>query len=73
KTRSLAKNRSESSISEKSTETIAAPGSQERQDTTTDIEARMKEYVDVAIQATIAALIRNMQQYIDRQAETQRE
>jgi len=73
KTKNIAKSRSDSITSEDSTETITASGSQEPHGPITDIEIRMKAYIDATIQATTASIVQNLRQYIDQQAATQQE
>ncbi|CAG8795035.1 13712_t:CDS:1, partial [Cetraspora pellucida] len=67
-------NRSNSMASAESTDTVEATGSQEIQEPPmSDIKSRMRSYVDTAIQAASASLMQNMQQFMNQQAEAQRE
>ncbi|CAG8778554.1 9601_t:CDS:1, partial [Cetraspora pellucida] len=73
KTRNSNKSRSEGTISVNSAETVGFVSNQEGEDPTTDIESRTRSYIDIAIQAASVSIMQNMQQLINRQAETQRE
>ncbi|CAG8791542.1 13198_t:CDS:1, partial [Cetraspora pellucida] len=73
-TRSTVKNRSDSTASAESTDTVEAAGSQEIQEPSiSNIEIRMRTYVDTAIQTASASLMQSMQQFMNQQAEAQRE
>jgi len=67
--------RNESSISNESSETIASSASQSQDIQVSDgsIDNQTKLYIDTVIQSTAAAIMRNMQQLMDRQIETQRQ
>ncbi|CAG8762751.1 4603_t:CDS:1, partial [Gigaspora rosea] len=43
------------------------------QDPSTELEARMRGYIDVAIRASTESIMQNMQLYMDQQARTQQE
>ncbi|RIB18178.1 hypothetical protein C2G38_2185323 [Gigaspora rosea] len=76
KARSTSKNRDNSMTSEESTETVTTSNSQENQesqDPSTELEARMRGYIDVAIRASTESIMQNMQLYMDQQARTQQE
>ncbi|KAF0551565.1 hypothetical protein F8M41_023134 [Gigaspora margarita] len=62
--------------SKESTETVTMSNSQENQeaqDSSTELEARIRGYIDVAIRASTESIMHNMQLYMDQQARTQQE
>ncbi|KAF0547898.1 hypothetical protein F8M41_000250 [Gigaspora margarita] len=67
------KNRSDSTASRSSNETIGAVDNQETEDSSLGIEPKTRSYIDSAIQAATASIMQQMQQFMTQQAETQRE
>ncbi|CAG8778352.1 9394_t:CDS:2, partial [Cetraspora pellucida] len=64
------KGRSDSTMSESSTETIGTEDNQECEDHTIGLEIRMRSYIDSAIQVATVSIMQNMQQFSNQQAET---
>ncbi|KAF0465692.1 hypothetical protein F8M41_026226 [Gigaspora margarita] len=75
-TRNNTKNRSDSTASRSSNETIRAVDNQETEDSSLGIEPKTRSYIDSAIQAATTSIMQQMQQmqqFMTQQAETQRE
>ncbi|KAF0469307.1 hypothetical protein F8M41_025586 [Gigaspora margarita] len=65
--------RSESTTFESSAATIGVAENQGNEDSTASIEPGTRSYIDSTIQAATVSLMQQMQQFINQQAETQRQ
>ncbi|KAF0511328.1 hypothetical protein F8M41_018277 [Gigaspora margarita] len=65
--------RSDSTTSESSAKTIGAVDNQGNKDSMASIEPGTRLYINSTIQAAIVSLMQQMQQFINQQAETQRQ
>ncbi|KAF0475795.1 hypothetical protein F8M41_024545 [Gigaspora margarita] len=65
--------RSDSTTSESSAETIGAADNQGNEVSTASIEPGTRSYIDSTIQAATVSLMQQIQQFINQQAETQRQ